>query len=510
MAVDVSLLNANSVNNINTNFERVREALQETLGRDGDSPNNMNADLDMDSNDILNVGTIQANDITIDGTDPTGILERALDAALASELQADRAEAEADRAEQAAEGAGVTDGDKGDVTVSSGGTVWTIDPEVITEPKMADDAVSTRTIVDNAVTLAKIGDDAKDDFRLVDPNGPRTPIGYFATYRVQIVGETSFAMGGFRYRGKYRRGRAPVYSAPPFDTVYAGANRHIIDAGNGTSTTGDLGVETLHSKENWYAVFACANPGDAEAVFKIMPFFRVRDVGVGGANIVRLGPAGENSNGSVASKTYTMPVNGLAGVDCLVIHETLNSRVNGFSGRLTTITENTTSSVSLVDVGTLANGDYLLPAPPGYADYRYIGAFYMDTAELRNIADSGTVVHSRGVNNARNISGVIGASGVDIPCGGYISPLATAVMVQESNALSTTEVGWGYSTWGMDDSHDSINTGWYKPTSASASWQGNAGMLPFSFSQWVNLRAAGTLNTANNTRQMRMYGWIEP
>ncbi len=40
-------------------------------------------------------------------------------------------------------GGGITDGDKGDVTVSTGGTVWTIDNNTITDAKLRDSAALT-------------------------------------------------------------------------------------------------------------------------------------------------------------------------------------------------------------------------------------------------------------------------------------------------------------------------------------------------------------------------------
>lgn len=47
---------------INANNERIRGAFQNTLSRDGSTPNQMEADLDMNSNDILNVGNLTLED----------------------------------------------------------------------------------------------------------------------------------------------------------------------------------------------------------------------------------------------------------------------------------------------------------------------------------------------------------------------------------------------------------------------------------------------------------------
>ena len=52
---------------INANSDAIETALENTLSRDGTTPNSMGADLDMNNNDILNVDNIDANTITIDG-----------------------------------------------------------------------------------------------------------------------------------------------------------------------------------------------------------------------------------------------------------------------------------------------------------------------------------------------------------------------------------------------------------------------------------------------------------
>jgi hypothetical protein len=52
---------------INANSDAIETALENTLSRNGTSPNSMAADLDMGNNDILNVDNIDVNTLTIDG-----------------------------------------------------------------------------------------------------------------------------------------------------------------------------------------------------------------------------------------------------------------------------------------------------------------------------------------------------------------------------------------------------------------------------------------------------------
>lgn len=60
----LTVTNNNNTSAINTNFQRIEEAMAEALGTEGRTPNSMNADIDLNSNDLLNVGTIGATTVT--------------------------------------------------------------------------------------------------------------------------------------------------------------------------------------------------------------------------------------------------------------------------------------------------------------------------------------------------------------------------------------------------------------------------------------------------------------
>ena len=83
---------------INTAFTAIETALENTLSRDGTSPNSMSADLDMNGNDILNVGDMLVGGVGLAASVTAAAASAAAadvsaDAALASEVAAAASEA---------------------------------------------------------------------------------------------------------------------------------------------------------------------------------------------------------------------------------------------------------------------------------------------------------------------------------------------------------------------------------------------------------------------------------
>lgn len=87
---------------INSNFKKIEEYVNDNLlNRNGitpGEPNQMEVDLDMNSQDILNVGRMDAKEIGLDGIPIKGLLDNTVEEAT---QEADRAKREADRAEAA-------------------------------------------------------------------------------------------------------------------------------------------------------------------------------------------------------------------------------------------------------------------------------------------------------------------------------------------------------------------------------------------------------------------------
>jgi chemotaxis protein histidine kinase CheA len=90
----------NSTDTLNTNFTSVRDAFDNTLSLDGSTPNAMEADLDLNGNNIIG-----ASGLLINGTDYLADVTAAKAAALVAQAAAELAETNAETAETNAESA---------------------------------------------------------------------------------------------------------------------------------------------------------------------------------------------------------------------------------------------------------------------------------------------------------------------------------------------------------------------------------------------------------------------
>lgn len=257
--------------------------------------------------------------------------------------------------------------------------------------------------------------------RDINSNAPRSTMQWGSVTSVDMYG-TNFPMAGFRSQGQYHKSFAPVYTASTMSVSI--------------STDLDSMTSALES-DAWYAVFMTANDGDFNCSPVIVPFIRLfNDAGT----LKYSSPAEGQTKAGLTAITRGLNVNGLAGNDVLVISRDLVG--GGFSYDVTRCVSNTTTVIVLEDESNITDGDWALPSPSGVDHYVYIGSFYVNaSSQIRRFVDDGKSVKYRGDVDASSSSqsGAITLEKREVS--GYVSPLASAVIIESAAQLTGITTG---------------------------------------------------------------------
>lgn len=252
-------------------------------------------------------------------------------------------------------------------------TAWTADIEA----NASNISTNTSNISTNTTNIATNTSNISSN-ALISAMVSRPTMQYKDADEVYFKGLKEVSMCGFRFQGMYEKQAGKKFS---ISGDYPSA-----------SLSADLEYESSYKTKEWYAVFAVADDGDANAIFKIVPFLQVKSVAGSVVTLNEVYGVDGSPKRILEDTTYNWSDDALNDAECLVITETIDDRANSWSGRKTTITDSTNSTVTLNSAGTLDKFDWILPAPKSKSNYVYLGSLYVDSAEVINFADGNGIV----------------------------------------------------------------------------------------------------------------------
>lgn len=319
---------------------------------------------------------------------------------------------------------------------------------------------------------------------ITDSGPPRVIYNSARTIRLQLAGNGNVVLNGFRAGGHYMQASGSVYALDR-----ASSASYDLDDADAHPGFGAPGIDA-GSPEMWIAVFAARRAGESTATVNFVPYLLV---------------TAYNSNTKTATfdaLAGTMTTGAeWTGTDILACHE------GGlFSWRTSTIASNTATTVTLSSSLSLAAGDYLLPAPPLGAEYKYLCSLKLDYApganEWRNFCFSGRDTNSTTGNPFGNITST---SDIELDMSGYVSPLATGwIAAIQAYRSSTTDGSQLYISHDQGSLHTIAQVGLDRTAVANAGVTSPA-RGAFGASQSIYAR----VNHADTVGRVNILGWSE-
>lgn len=277
---------------------------------------------------------------------------------------------------------------------------------------------------------------------------------------------------------------------------------------NDVIITRDTALEflTSHQSDTWYGIIAIANDEDTTVTYKLVPYLRAYSVA---GSVITLGEGGWNqASATMVTETLNTTTDSMAGRDAIVIGEG-----GEWSGRTLSITANTTTTVTVDTIGSIATLDYLLPIPE--ADYFvYLGSVYIEGSEPKNLA------YTAGgrVNSHVSSLSMIRATGAydpqeEIEIAGHVPPTATAAIMGFNCAINSATAGGDVAQYFYHDSSSHLLMQTYDFNAGITGWPlyYEANEIVFSSARKsIYYKTAGSHDGSISGRQWTVRGWIEP
>jgi len=327
---------------------------------------------------------------------------------------------------------------------------------------------------------------------------PRTKLVFRGTYDFYVYGDY-FIMDGFRFNGTVSKKSELLVK-----------NNIELSGGSGNAGVATLAVANrdyfdILQQNTWFAAFACINDDrpNQTCFYRTVPFLRVHSVS--GNKLFLAQYMGRDYTGIGNKANLSWDTSALIGKEILICSETFpGTRTNHPSGRITKITAADNESITVEEAGTISEFDYVLPAPDAKY-FHYCGSVYFDTAAIMNFADTGTHVGTRSVNIYTTVPTGAVTTGTTVNCHGHISPLATAIVINNSVG-SYLKTPFGFNELFEDGGlHTVAYVGGVVDT-----FRDTMLTVPFIFGQRFVYKTSGTDAKYRNSHKMLVLGYIEP